>query len=182
MTRDDKTLIRACLQGDDDAYGVLIERYQETVFNTALRLVGDYDEARDVAQDVFVKAYEALHEYRPEHKFFSWIYKMTVNHALNTLNRRKRQAPLDINIASKEQGPDAQYDKKLLENGIQDALAKLPVNYRVIIILRYFADLSYHELGYVLEIPEKTVKSRLFTARQRLTEIMTRMGLALSNG
>ena len=178
MTEDtDNELVLACLNGNTSAFAGLIEKYQKAIFNTALRLVGDADEAKDITQEVFIRAYENLESFKPEYKFFSWIYKMTLNRSINEISRRKHQAALDSEIISPEEDPGSRIDARRLAKKIQEAITELSIDLRVVIILRHFADLSYRELSFVLEIPEKTVKSRLFSARQRLGDILARQGI-----
>lgn len=177
MDEQDKRLIHRCLNGEIEAFAGLIDRYEKTIFNIAFRLTGDYDDARDVTQTVFVRAYEKLGEYDPRFKFFSWIYKMAMNESLNLLSRRKRMAPLGESMVSPERTPDECLETDETGEIVCDAIEELPIDYRVILILRHFADLSYRELGFILDLPEKTVKSRLFTARQRLGDILRQRGI-----
>lgn len=175
--QDDRIAINQCLAGETKAFERLIDKYQKVVFNVALRLVGDYDDAGDVTQSVFIKAYESLNEYDPRFKFFSWVYKMAVNESLNLIKQRKPQVELKDDIPSSDIGPEKHYNMKQLEENVQNAISELTINQRVILILRYFADLSYRELGFILDISEKTVKSRLFSARQRLGDILQKRGI-----
>jgi len=178
MSNDqDKALIRDCLQGDSRSFEALVDKYQHVIFNTALKMVGDYQDARDVAQTVFIRAYERLGTYDPSYKFFSWIYKMAVNESINTITRRRDHAPLTENAGTAVAAPDEQFERDEICGMVQDAIAELPLEYRVILVLRHFADLSYRDLSYILDIPEKTVKSRLFTARQRLGDVLRSKGI-----
>lgn len=177
----DNRLIQECLDGRLSAYEALVEKYQKKIFNAALRLLNDYDDAQDITQTVFVKAYEKLGTFNPEYKFFSWIYKMTLNESINHINRRKHRAALTETMVSPEKAPDEKLEMTRLERGVQDAMDELSIDHRVIVVLRHFADLSYRELGYILEIPEKTVKSRLFAARQRLGAVLVKRGM-VENG
>lgn len=178
IENNDNDLVKACLEGDLSAFEALVERYQKTIFNTALNMVRDRDEAKDITQDVFIRAYENLRTFKPEYKFFSWIYKMAINLSINVINRRKHEAPLDTKMVSNDKGPEWQFEVKQLEQKVQDSIAELSIEQRVVIILRHFAELSYRELGFVLDIPEKRVKSRLFDARQQLSKILSRNGIA----
>ena len=106
------------------------------------------------------------------YKFFSWLYKIAINESLNTLRQRKQINSIDDDFVSTDKGPDEKYYD--LEKGerIQQALMEIGIDYRTTIVLNYFHDLSYDEISYVLEIPVKTVKSRLFTARKLLRTIL----------
>lgn len=170
-------LIRDCLDGKKEAYGRLIDRYQKPIFNAVLRIVGEYDEASDVTQTVFVKAYQKLASFDSRYKFFSWIYRMAVNESLNWLERRKRQEGLKPMTASLATTPEQMILDRERSGLINGALMELPLDHRLTIVFRHFADLTYREMSYVLGIPEKTVKSRLFSARRLLCDILKKRGV-----
>ncbi len=174
---DDADLARRCLRGDQQAFEPLVARYEKVLFNVALRMVGNYEDARDIAQTTFVKAYEKLDTYDPKYRFFSWIYRIMMNESLNHLQRRKTHQPLDLNLASTQ---DPQQDVLAHERShlVRSALMKLAPDDREVLILRHYMELSYSELSEVLAIPEKTVKSRLYTARQRLADLLVERSAA----
>lgn len=176
-TPDDATVIRRCLEGDSNAFGILIDRYQKALFNTALRMTGDTEEAADISQETFVKAYQRLSEYRPEHKFFSWIYRILVNDTLNRLKQRNKTQSIEAEFTSDDRLPDEQLDDKRQSSRIESALRELAFDQRIVIVLRYFNDMTYQEMSAILSLPEKTVKSRLYSARQNLASLLTRMGV-----
>lgn len=163
----DRALVRAFLDGHRDAANGLVDRYQKRLYNLALRMTGDVQDAEDVTQTVFFNAFLKLRTYDPRYKFFSWIYRMTVNESLNMLKRRKRSLSL-------EDGPDipvtgASPDHRTeAEDRVGKALMGLEPGDRAVVVLKHFLFFSYQEIAAVLEIPVKTVKSRLFTARERL--------------
>lgn len=175
---NDLTLVRECLAGKRDAFGVLVGRHQKAVFNVALRMTKDYQEAQDITQTVFIKAYGRLHEYNSRYKFFSWVYRMAVNESLNSLKRRQRFETLtgEHGYPAPEQTPESDYEESETGRNVQNALMLLKVEYRAIIVLKHFQELSYQEIGYILDLPEKTVKSRLFTARQMLKQVLLKQG------
>ena len=175
-TPDDATLIRQCLDGNSEAFDGLVGRYQKPLFNTALRMTGDPEEARDITQDAFVTAYERLRDYRPEHKFFSWIYRILVNDTLNHLKQRKQTQGLDADTVSPGRLPDEEFDANRRSEYIERALRELSFEQRVVIVMRYFNDMSYQEMSIILSLPEKTVKSRLYSARQNLAALLTQTG------
>lgn len=175
--RDDSTLVRDCLRGDRGAFERLVRKYQGPIFNVALRMVGSYDDAQDIAQTVFVKTYENLAACDPPSKFFSWIYRAVINESINWMQRRSRQVGLTDIMISPEKTPEEEYHMRELTEHVNTAIGELMIDHRVVLVLRHFADLSYRELSYVLEIPEKTVKSRLFAARQRLGAILQKRGM-----
>lgn len=173
-------LVARSLRGDTRAYGKLIESYERVLFNAALRMVNDREDAKDLTQTVFIKAYEHLGTFDRERKFFSWVYRIMVNESLNLMKRRRRSEPLDEGMASTARGPDREAEGHELGGLLERAIGELTTDYRQVILLRHFAQLSYEEMSEALEIPEKTVKSRLFTARRILGEILERQGVTFS--
>ena len=178
MPKDnDAALVATCLKGRTEAFAVLVRRYQKPIFNAALRMVNDYDDAQEVAQTAFVKAFEKLETYSPKYKFFSWLYRIAMNEAINHLNRAKVLVPVDPELASSAKNPADIYEACELSELVQSAIGELSIDYRAAIVLKHFTDLSLRELAYILEIPVKTVKSRLYTARRRLGEIVKKKGV-----
>lgn len=169
--QDDAELASRCVRGSPEAFEVLVARYQRVLFNVALRMVNSYDDAQDIAQATFVKAFEKLDTYDPNRKFFSWIYRIMINESLNLLRGRRQQEPLDLESASSG-NPQEELSAKETSEKVQAALTRLQPNDREVLVLRHFAELSYEEMSAALSIPEKTVKSRLYTARRRLAEIL----------
>jgi RNA polymerase sigma-70 factor (ECF subfamily) len=174
---DDITLVQGCLDGDDQAFGVLVLRYQGPVFNAILRMVRDRDDATDLTQTAFLKAHRELARFDERHKFFSWLYRIAINEALNHLKRSRRQEPLDGDWASEDRDPERTLVGVETSRLVQDALMRISPDSRAVLILRHFHDCSYEEMALVLGIPEKTVKSRLFSARHRLRELLEAKGL-----
>jgi len=174
---DDASLVKKCLRGDLKAFELLVDKYQKSIFNAALRICNDFDSAEDISQAAFVKAYEKLESYDPKYKFFSWIYRIVLNEALNFMNRGKKFMNLEENIISKEKTPDQVFEENELNEQIGDALMQIEPDYRILIELKHFQNCSYGEIGYILDIPVKTVKSRLYTARQVLGKVLIKTGL-----
>ncbi len=173
-TERDSRLVRECLQGDRKAFEEIVDKYTKPVFNVAFRVIGDADEAEDITQSVFVKAYENLSKFNIQRKFFSWLYRIAINEALNAKNARKPGESLGESVQSDEKNPyEVLHDKQRCQT-IEVALRKLSDDYRVVVVLRHFQELSYSEIAEILQLPEKTVKSRLFSARQQLREILMR--------
>ena len=131
-----------------------------------------YDDAEDITQTVFINAYENLGSYDANYKFFSWIYRSAVNHSLNLLNHRNRKEELKKNVNIKDKSYEEILDSIELSNKIQDSLEELDINYRLVIVLKHFLNFSYTEMAELLEVPEKTVKSRLYSARQIMKDIL----------
>ncbi len=157
-----------CLAGEVDAFEPLVLRYQRPLYNVALRMLGDREEARDVVQDAFLKAYEKLSSFDPRYRFFSWVYRIVLNASLNARERRKAGDPLTVEPAATGDGPEEAFRARERQDGVQSALLSLPIDDRLVLVLRHFAELSYAEIGEALGVAEKTVKSRLHEARQRL--------------
>jgi len=168
---DEAELVRRCLQGDAQAFEPLVQKYQRVLFNVALRMVGSSEEARDITQNAFLKAYEKLRTFDGRHKFFSWIYRILINESLNVLRQRKAHQPLDPGLESTG-NPQAEVQSRELQDRVQAALLKLSPEHREVLVLRHFAELSYDDMSATLRIPETTVKSRLYEARQRLGELL----------
>jgi RNA polymerase sigma-70 factor, ECF subfamily len=172
----DEALVVRCLGGEVAAFETLVSRYQRVLFNAAYRLLGDREDARDVAQAAFVKAYEKLGSFDPHYRFFSWIYRIAVNEALNTRERRRPSAPL-VGELPGGGGVDEALAARERKDSVQAALLRLNADDREVIVLRHFAELSYAEIGETLGLAEKTVKSRLHEARQRLGRLLERESL-----
>ncbi|NIM69556.1 MAG: sigma-70 family RNA polymerase sigma factor [Xanthomonadales bacterium] len=178
MHRDhDAELLRDCKKGDRQALGSLVRRYERPVYNAAFRMMGNPDEAADVTQTVFLKAFENLDRYQPKFKFFSWIYRIAINECIDQLNRRNRFEPLDENPEATARGPVDVAVTGQLGRDIQAVLMALNEDHRSVIVLRHFTELSYREMSEILQIPEKTVKSRLFSARQQMKGRLEEMGI-----
>jgi RNA polymerase sigma-70 factor, ECF subfamily len=180
-TQADEELVRRCLEGDRGAFGTLVEKYQATIYNVALRMVHDTADAEDVAQVAFVRAFQKLSTFDPKFKFFSWLYRIVVNEALNILKQRQRFEPLEAEEVSETAEETGREEERVegedLERRIQECLMELKVEYRTVVVLKHFQELSYAEIGQILDIPEKTVKSRLFSARAVLRMILRKKGI-----
>jgi len=176
-TEDDATLVRRSLDGDRDAFGELVLRYQDLLFNVALRMTNDREDARDATQSAFLKAWRKLGTFDRRNKFFSWLYRILVNETLNRVRRRRVQVPLDENMIASERSPDEQAE--IAETGalVEAGLVRLRREHREVIVLRHFLGMSHGEIGGLLHLPEKTVKSRLYTARQALAQVLRRRGV-----
>ena len=171
---EDIELVKRCLAGDNTAFAAIVDKYEKIVYNVAIRMCTSQEDAEDITQSVFTKAFEGLDTFKPRYKFFSWIYRIAVNESLNVVNQQRRFEKLEIDQMSDDRTPDQSYEEIELREQVQDCLMKLGVEYRVVLVLNHFHDLSYSEIGYILEIPEKTVKSRLFTARCLLKDKLMR--------
>lgn len=168
---DEDRLIARCLAGETAAFEPLVERYHAPLFRMAVRLLGDREEARDATQSAFLKGYQALRTCDRNRRFFSWIYRILINECLNLRRARRPAAPLDEVAA----GPTASdpIEARETRQRVRQAILRLSEPHRDVIVLRYFAEMSYEQVAVALGIPEKTVKSRLFEARQHLCGLLT---------
>lgn len=158
-------------QGDHAAYSALVRRYQDRIYRFILRMVGSRDEALELAQDVLIKAFQALPGWRPEAEFRTWLFRIASNTATDALRRRKVVEFValdeDYEVPGERAGPEAQLAAKHQLRALDAALNRLPPDHREILLLREVEDMSYNEIGAALGITEGTVKSRLARARER---------------
>lgn len=172
---DDQALVEGCRNGDRIAFAALVARYQKPVYNAAYRVLGNADDAADAAQAVFLKVAERLGEYDPRYKFFSWLYRIAVNESIDVLRRNGREDQLDDDFdlpGADSANPEWQLAEAQISRLVQAALMKLKDDDRVVITLRHFSECSYREIGEILGLDGKTVKSRLFEARNRLRGLL----------
>lgn len=174
----DAELVRACLSGNQQAFETLVRKYQKPIYNLALRMLRDADDAADVAQTVFVKAYQKLDSFDESREFFSWIYRIAINESINFNKRSRRHDEYESGVtAALPPTQEAARGAEDLRDDVIEAIERLTMDYQMVIVLRHFHDFSYDEIAEVLSIPEKTVKSRLFSARQQLKEILAAKGI-----
>ncbi len=178
---DDAGLVNKCLQGNLQAFETLVDRYQKVIFNLAYRICNNYSDSEDITQNVFIKVYENLKKYNDQYKFFSWLYRIAVNETLNMVKFKKNIDKLNDQYPAQQPSPDDQYQQTETDQLIQDALMSLKAEYRLVLILKHFQNFSYQDIAQVLNISEKKVKSRLFTARQLLGQLLTIKGI-INNG
>jgi len=171
----DLALLERYRRGDRDAFSELVVRYQRPLYNAAFWVLRSAEDAADITQVVFLKVAEQLDDYDPQYKFFSWIYRIAVNESLNLLRRNRREEPLaeDFDLPGSEgDDPESQLGSAQLTRRIQTAVMNMATNDRIVLSLRHFSECSYQEIGQMLDIDEKTVKSRLFDARRRLRDLL----------
>ena len=170
----DAECVRKLQRGEPDAFETLIRRHQKTIFNLAYRMLGDYDEAAEISQEVFLSAYRAIGNFRGEANFSTWLYRIALNHAttrrksLNT--RQQRSVPIENTEPASDPhpGPAETMEKKEIRQRVQQALNRLDPEDAAVILLRDLQDVPYEEVARVLDLPIGTVKSRLHRARQAL--------------
>lgn len=188
LSLDESALIERCLSGDETAFDQIVERFQDMVFNLSLRLLGRWDEAHDLSQEVFLQVYRKLGTFRREASLRTWIYRIVVNRAKNrqrwwrrregemtavSLEDAERQGSMEITSAvglGDEASPDRVLQQKELSRMLQEAIATLPFDQRTILLLKEIEGLAYDEIARTLDLPLGTVKSRLARARRALRD------------
>lgn len=182
VSEDDGVLIERCRQGQRDAFGCLVRRYQNRLFNTVCRLVGSDDQARDIVQDAFVAAYQALDRFHGNANFYTWLYRIAINASISAHRRRlRRPDPLSIDSqldpVGEEPGapveatrPSRHMETAETRQAIADALAALTPEYRAVVVLRDLEEHDYQTIAEILDCPVGTVRSRLHRARMLLRE------------
>jgi len=176
----DQQLVERVKKGDKRAFDLLVGKYQHKVLSIIGRFVNDPDEAKDVSQEAFIKAYRALPKFRGESAFYTWIYRIAVNTAKNHLVARGRRPPgSDVDVADAEfydggvvlheiSTPENQLMTDQLEALVYQALSDLPDDLRTAVTLREFDGLSYEEIAEVMDCPVGTVRSRIFRGREAI--------------
>ena len=173
-------MISTVLDGDANAYAVLVERYHQPIFNLMYRMTNSYEDAVDLAQETFIKAYEQLYRFREGGRFFPWLYTIGINHSRNFLrrNRAARCVPLEeCELGSGLDYPAQQEDKMCLRldfQRIHNALDQLPFDYREAVVLRYHEEIPVEEIAATLKISESGVRMRVSRGLKRLREILLR--------
>ncbi len=175
----DEELVRAGRRGETEAFAEIVLRYKDRIYNLAYRMFGSREEAEDIAQETFLHIFRALESFRVEERFSPWIYRIATNLCLDRLRKMKHtvaslDAPVgpdgDIpqQVADWSHAPEKSYELTEMRADTQEAINGLPPKYKVVVVLRHLQDLSYDEIARVLGIPQGTVKTRLFRAREIL--------------
>lgn len=185
---DENKIIEQVLAGDNNAFGLLVERYQDRVYNLALRMCGNPDDAFDLAQEAFFRAWRGLSGFQGDSAFSTWLFRLSSNVCLDWLRAKKRRPTVSL-TAVDDDGEETQLDlpdpgkspEELLEAAedratLAKAMNQLPVEYRQILTMRAINDMSYTEIAEALQIREGTVKSRISRARLALRNILLENG------
>ncbi len=183
---DERALITAAADGDDDAFTEIVEQYQKPVYNLCYRLLQDRGDAEDTSQEAFMKAYRGLKKYDPQRPFMSWMLAIAYNQCIDQLRRRRitwvgLEALFD---RSDQQSPSAEVavDARGEAEGVQKALSVLNTKDRAAVVLRYWYDYSYDEIAEMLSLTNSAVKSRLHRARRELVDVWTADQQAIGEG
>ena len=184
----DGELVQTAIAGREASFEELVRRYQRPIAAYVYRMVGDYDAALDLTQEVFIKVYNSLSRYRSEFKFSTWIYKIAHNAAIDHLRRfAVREQALacgtdgerrEAAIESRRLTPEQESEQEERRSEIESVVQLLPAAYRELIVLRHSHDLSYDEIAEVTGLPLGTVKNRLFRAREAMRDLLIRRGIS----
>lgn len=175
---EDTEVIAAILDGDVNAFSILVERYQKSIFNLMFRMTGSYEDAADLAQESFIKAYDQLYRFQSGRKFFPWLYKIGLNHARNFMRRGKMSRCVSLEDCETGSGldyPGQQEDKicsQLDYVKLNAALDQLPLDYREALILRYHEELSMEEVADALNLKVSAAKMRVHRGLAKVREIL----------
>ena len=170
----DAECVKRVQRGDTESFEILVRRHQNTTFNLIYRFLGDYDEASETAQEVFLSAYKSIQQFRGDANFSTWLYRIAFNHAStrrkSLSSRRQRQVALEEDVVLVDSGPNPETsaERKEIQQCVQQALNSLDGDDAQIILLRDLQDVSYDDIAQTLDVPVGTVKSRLHRARQAL--------------
>ena len=189
MTREQEAaVIQSVLDGDVNAFETLVKEYEKNVYNLALRMTGNSEDAADMSQEAFIKAYNSLSSFRGDSKFSVWLYRIVSNVCLDYLRSRTRKPTVslstenddgeevELDIADESQSPELLLDRSLTRDAVRRGLAALPPDHREILLLREIQGLSYEEIAAALDLEAGTVKSRIFRARKKLCSFLIKDG------
>ena len=189
LTREQEAqIVRRVLAGDVNAFGTLVTEYEKGVYAIAQRMTGNPEDAADMTQETFIKAYNSLQSFRGDSKFSVWLYRIASNVCLDFLRSRSRKPAVslsveddegeetELDIADESQSPELLLERGLTRDAVRRGLQALPPDYKQILLLREIQGLSYEEIADVLQIEVGTVKSRIFRARKRLCTFLIEDG------
>ncbi len=182
VSRDDATLIELSVRGDRSAFGELVRRYQDRLYNSVYRVLGNADDAQDVVQDAFLNAYQSLRQFKGDARFFTWLYRIAFNAAISL--KRRHRVPLSADLVGR--GPPAEPldESEAAQPGrgleryediqrLQAALDRLTPEHRVVLVLKEIDGQKYEVIADILDVPIGTVRSRLHRARLELRDALT---------
>jgi len=187
VTHSDEELVERFIGGETDSFTMLVERYEVRVYNIVYGIMGSRDEAEDLSQEVFIKVYKNLRHFKGKSKFYTWLYRITVNVCLSAQRKKSQSSrivsmsrlsgvsanPGEVELPDETFSPQKVFKDRELASNIQLAINSLPGILRITFILREFEDLSYRELARIFRCSMGTVKSRLSRARESLRQTLT---------
>lgn len=183
--KDDNSLITECRKGRTDAFGELVARHQDRLFNTVLRLVDNAEDARDVVQEAFLHAYQSLHTFKGDSLFFTWLYRIAFNTAISS--RRKKRIVLSIQPAgddgnaidpldpAESNRPGHALEMAEEERQVHAALARLSPEHRAVLVMKDMEGMKYEDMAEILGVPIGTIRSRLHRARLEMRDLLLKM-------
>lgn len=184
--KNDFNVVSRAKEGDQKAYAELMQRYKDSIYFMALKMVNNKDDAMDLTVETFGKAFENLEKYKPDFAFSTWLFRIATNNCIDFI-RKKRLNVVSLNILTDHDGEERQFEvrseslnpeensiKKQENEKLKNIVEQLPARYRTLIVLRYFDEQSYEEIATQLDLPLGTVKAQLFRARDLLANVMNR--------
>jgi RNA polymerase sigma-70 factor (ECF subfamily) len=179
----DEDIIRMILRGNGDLYAELIDRYSSKVYSTAYSYTQNQEEARDLVQEILIKAYNSLQGFKAEAKFSTWLYRIAVNSCIDWSRKRKSKVIMTAlsfedtnifdNITSDTEGPEELVLQQEHKEAVRNAVSSLPEIYKTVLILYYFEELQVQEICNILDSPRKTIETRLYRAKKVLKSVLT---------
>ena len=187
MEKSDEALMLQLQAGDLRSFDILVKRWEKPLLNYCYRMVDDIALAEDLRQEVFLRVYRSAKTYRPTAQFSTWLYRITTNLCLDTLakQRRRKETPIAAYLESESEGfddqlidpsdaPEVVVVKKESERRVRSALASLPEDQRVVVTLRHYNGMKFHDIAEILERPVSTVKSRMTAGMERLSRMLSK--------
>jgi RNA polymerase sigma-70 factor (ECF subfamily) len=183
--REEKRWVSEARAGDRTAFGRLVRAYQRRIYGVAYALVRNREDALELAQESFARAFKAMPRFKEEMPFYPWLYRITRNTCLNHLKKKKRHGETSLDgmmdggfqVGSEDGAPERRSELREIRDGIAEAMDQLRPEHREILTLRHVEDLSYADIAACLEIPKGTVMSRLYAARRALRKTLVEMGI-----
>ncbi len=178
--RTEQRIIQKAKEGDRTAFAELVDLYKDRVYHISYRMLGNRQEAEDVAQETFIRVYNNLESYNPQYKFSTWIYRIATNLSIDFIRKRKQSLSLDADISGAEGldwhdrladsglGPEEEVLADEFQNEVQGAIMGLNPKYRSVMVLRYIQDLSLQEISETVQLPVSTIKTRIHRGREAL--------------
>ena len=187
MEKSDEALMLQLQTGDMRSFDTLAKRWEKPLLNYCYRMINDIVLAEDLRQEVFLRIYRSAQTYRPTAQFSTWMYRIATNLCLDTLakQQRRKETSMDAYLELESDGfdeklvdpsdaPETALVKKEIENRVRSALARLPADQRVVVVLRHYNDMKFHEIATIVERPISTVKSRMAAGMERLSQMLSK--------
>ncbi len=185
VSLEDRQLIAECLRGRTEAFGELVRRYQDRLFNASYRILGNAEDAQDVVQEAFLNAYQALDSFKGDSRFFTWLYRIAMNQAISLRRRHRPVIPFDSWASRNDEEaqfldqsefsrPTEAIERAEEGERVHTALSHLSLEHRLVLVLKDIEGLKYEEIAETLKVPIGTVRSRIHRARSELREILER--------